>query len=175
MNGFLRWYRWGLRMKYHMGIYTVGLIFCKGVVNALMGVYEVDSRTMLEMLIASLLLASAETALFPGGLDRPQPRGRTAVWVVLGNLLYVGGSLMFGWFEGIPLWGSSGAGADPGGGIFRHVVWHQRSHAGGHGGPEPPPTAVSAGMRKTRSICSGFSFHNRLTSVVLSAMIGLQE
>lgn len=106
MNGFLRWYRWGLRMKYHMGIYTVGLIFCKGVVNALMGVYEVDSRTMLEMLIASLLLASAETALFPGGLDRPQPRGRTAVWVVLGNLLYVGGSLVFGWFEGIPLWGA---------------------------------------------------------------------
>lgn len=105
MNGFLRWYRWGLQMKYHMGIYTVGLIFCKGVVNALQGEYTVDSRTMLEMLVASLLLASAETALFPGGLDRPQPKGRTAIWVVLGNLLYVGGSLLFGWFKGIPLWG----------------------------------------------------------------------
>ena len=106
MNGFLRWYRWGLQMKYHMGIYTVGLIFCKGVVNALQGVYTVDSRTMLEMLVASLLLASAETALFPGGLDRPQPKGRTAIWLVLGNLLYVGGSLALGWFKGIPLWGA---------------------------------------------------------------------
>ena len=106
MNEFLRWYRWGLQMKYHMGIYTVGLIFCKGVVNALMGVYAVESLTMLEMLVASLLLASAETVLFPGGLDRPQSRGRTAIWVVLGNLLYVGGSLVFGWFKGIPLWGA---------------------------------------------------------------------
>ena len=105
MNGFLRWYRWGLGMKYHMGIYTVGLIFCKGVVNALMGEYEVDSLTMLEMLIGSLLFASVETALFPGGLDQPQPRGRTALWAALGNLLYVGGALALGWFRGIPRWG----------------------------------------------------------------------
>ena len=71
------------------------------------GFSALSSHQSLYTAYTSLLLASAETALFPGGLDQLQPRGRTAVWIVLGNLLYVGGSLAFGWFRGIPLWGGA--------------------------------------------------------------------
>ena len=59
MNGFNRFYLWGLKMKYHMGIYTVAGIFFKAIVNAFQGTYTVDSLTMLEMLIVSMLFASA--------------------------------------------------------------------------------------------------------------------
>ena len=38
MKGFNRFYLWGVKMKYHMSIYTVAGIFFKAVVNALQGV-----------------------------------------------------------------------------------------------------------------------------------------
>ena len=59
MKGFNRFYLWGVKMKYHMSIYTVAGVFFKASVNALQGVYTVDSLAMLEMLMVSMLFACA--------------------------------------------------------------------------------------------------------------------
>lgn len=105
MNGFNRFYLWGLKMKYHMGIYTVAGIFCKAIANALQGVYHVDTLTMLEMLVVSMVFASMETAIFPEGKVLGDSFWRTVLWAFLANVMYVGGALVMGWFQGIPLWG----------------------------------------------------------------------
>ena len=60
MSGFNRFYLWGVKMKYHMSIYTVAGIFFKAVVNALQGVYTVDILTMLQMLVVSMLLTTSD-------------------------------------------------------------------------------------------------------------------
>lgn len=105
MSGFNRFYLWGLKMKYHMGIYTVAGIFFKAIVNALQGVYSVDILTMLEMLVVSMVFASAETVIFPEAHPFGDSKGRILLWAVLANVAFLGGALGFGWFRGIPVWG----------------------------------------------------------------------
>ncbi|MGM9659140.1 MAG: hypothetical protein ACI3WQ_00905 [Faecousia sp.] len=105
MNGFNRFYLWGVTMKYHMGIYAVAGVFFKAIVNALQGVYSVDSLTMLEMLVVSLLFASAETVIFPRGREWGGSRWRMVLWAALANVAYVGSAFLFGWFRGVPVWG----------------------------------------------------------------------
>lgn len=104
MSGFNRFYLWGVKMKYHMGIYTVAGIFFKAIVNALQGVYTVDTLTMLEMLVVSLVFASIETALFTEEHPFGDSKGRIVLWAVLANAAFLGGALGFGWFRGIPVW-----------------------------------------------------------------------
>ena len=104
MNGFNRFYLWGLKMKYHMSTYTVAGIFFKAIVNALQGVYSVDSLTMLQMLVVSMLFASAETAIFTETHPFGESTGRTVLWAVLANVAFLGGALGFGWFRGAPVW-----------------------------------------------------------------------
>ena len=104
MRGFNQFYLWGLNMKYHMGIYTVAGIFFKAIVNALQGVYTVDSLTMLQMLVVSVLFASAETAIFTEDHPFGDSKGRILFWAVLANAAFLGGALGFGWFRGVPVW-----------------------------------------------------------------------
>ena len=104
MKGFNRFYLWGVKMKYHMSIYTVAGIFFKAVVNALQGVYTVDILTMLQMLVVSMLFACAETAIFPEGKSFGDSLGRTMLWGILANIAFLGGALGFGWFRGAPVW-----------------------------------------------------------------------
>lgn len=105
MNGFNRFYLWGLKMKYHMGIYTVAGIFFKAIANALQGVYSVDTLTMLEMLVVSMVFASMETVIFPEGKVLGDSLWRTALWAVLANVMFLGSALIMDWFQGVPLWG----------------------------------------------------------------------
>ena len=104
MSGFNRFYLWGVKMKYHMSIYTVAGIFFKAVVNTLQGVYTVDILTMLQMLVVSMLFACVETAIFPEAHPFGESTGRTALWAVLANAAFLGGALGFGWFRGVPVW-----------------------------------------------------------------------
>ena len=104
MSGFNRFYLWGVKMKYHMGIYTVAGIFFKAIANALQGVYTVDTLTMLEMLVVSLVFASIETALFTEDHPFGESKGRIALWAVLANVVFIGSALGFGWFRGVPVW-----------------------------------------------------------------------
>ncbi len=107
MEEFWSVYRWGMNMKFHMAIYTIALVCVKSVVNLLQGVDTVSIWTMLEMILLSLVLAVGEVLLFPGdrGLEGDALRGRTAAWVLLGNLLFGGGAIVFRWFDGVPAWG----------------------------------------------------------------------
>ncbi|MDO5545403.1 MAG: hypothetical protein Q4F81_06225 [Eubacteriales bacterium] len=104
MSGFNRFYLWGVKMKYHMCIYTVSGLFFKAIANALQGVYTVDSLTMLEMLVVSMIFASIETAIFPEAHPFGESKGRVFLWAVLANVAFLGGALGFGWFRGIPVW-----------------------------------------------------------------------
>ena len=104
MSGFNRFYLWGLKMKYHMSIYTVAGIFFKAIVSVLQGVYTVDSLTMLQMLVVSMVFASAETALFTEAHPFGDSKGRVLLWGLLANIAFLGGALGFGWFRGAPVW-----------------------------------------------------------------------
>ena len=107
MNGFNRFYLWGLKMKYHMGIYTVAGIFFKAIVSVFQGVYTVDIPTMLEMLVVSMVFASIETAIFTEAHPFGGSKGRIVLWTVLANVVFIGSALGFGWFRGIPVWGGA--------------------------------------------------------------------
>ena len=37
MGEFIRFYSWGLSMKFHMAVYTLALVFFKAIFNALAG------------------------------------------------------------------------------------------------------------------------------------------
>lgn len=104
MSGFNRFYLWGVKTKYHMCIYTVAGVFFKAIVNALQGIYTVDTLTMLEMLVVSMVFACAETALFAEDHPFGDSKGRILLWAVLANAAFLGGALGFGWFRGVPVW-----------------------------------------------------------------------
>ena len=109
MEQFNRFYLWGTETKYRMGVYTAAVVFFKGIANALMGEFSVDSLIMLEMVFASFAFACIETALFPMGKGWPDGDSgrRTVLWAVLANVIYIGCSLLLGWFPGVPLWGAA--------------------------------------------------------------------
>lgn len=109
MEQFNHFYLWGLDTKYRMGLYTVAVVFYKGIVNALMGNFTVDSLIILEITLVSFVFACIETAIFPVGKSwgAEHSARRTALWSILANVIYIGASLMFGWFSGVPLWGAA--------------------------------------------------------------------
>lgn len=103
MKRFLALYRWAMQMKLRMGIYTLALLLCKMVWNAAQGVNYVLSLEIVGMWIACLIFAMVETVLLPQGKE-PTPV-RTVAWVLVGNVIFWGGSLWLGWFVGVPFWG----------------------------------------------------------------------
>ena len=107
MGEFIRFYSWGLSMKFHMAVYPLALVFFKAIFNALAGEGSVSSLTMLQMLLVSMAVAILESFLFPEGreLEPSALRVRTVWWGLLCNLGFVGGALALGWFSNVPLWG----------------------------------------------------------------------
>lgn len=103
MNEFFKFYRWGIYMKSHMALYTLALVFAKGVVGFFIGEYTISIWIILEMLIAGLLAAMFEVFCFPEGSDFSGRRlvKKTVAWAVFLNVCFLGGSLWGGWFEGI--------------------------------------------------------------------------
>ena len=88
MGEFIRFYSWGLSMKFHMAVYTLALVFFKAIFNALAGEGSVSSLTMLQMLLVSMAVAILESFLFPEGreLEPSALRVRTVWWGLLCNL-----------------------------------------------------------------------------------------
>lgn len=123
MKEFFSFYRWGMNMKFHMSIYTIALLSVKSVVNLLQGSDVVSIWTMIEMVVVSMVLAICETFLFPEEKELPSAalRNRTVVWAVLLNVLFLGGSLFFHWFSGVPAWGAAALIAFLEGGAF--AMW----------------------------------------------------
>lgn len=73
MGEFIRFYSWGLSMKFHMAVYTLALVFFKAIFNALAGEGSVSSLTMLQMLLVSMAVAILESFLFPEGRSWSRP------------------------------------------------------------------------------------------------------
>ncbi len=104
MKAYLRMYRWAMQMKLHMAMYTFVAIFLKAVTNLLQGMKQMDIMELLSMWGVCLAFAMIESAIFPEG--RPCTKGRSALWLVVANLCFIGGAMLFGWFRGVPWWGS---------------------------------------------------------------------
>lgn len=109
MREFLRFYGWGLEVKRNMALYTLALIFFKGIVVLIQGGDSLGIWMMLQMMLACFALAVVQYALLSAdcSLPRRQARCRTAVWAVCGNVLIAGGAVVFHWFVGVsPLGGA---------------------------------------------------------------------
>ncbi len=106
MEPFNRFYLWGLNTKYRMGLYFAAAVSFKGLVNALLGLWMVDTLILLEMLLACFAFACLETAIFPHGKNLLAEKKRVALWAVLANVIFLGCGWMLRWFPGIPLWGA---------------------------------------------------------------------
>ena len=108
MEQFNRFYLWGVNTKYRMGLYFSAAVFFKGLVNALLGLWTVDTLILLEMLLACFAFACLESAIFPHGKEWPKEgQGkRVLLWAALANLIFAGCGWALCWFPGIPLWGA---------------------------------------------------------------------
>ena len=103
MKQFLRFYAWGVEVKLYMSIYTAAVVFFQAITEVLQGRYTISVWALLEMLLVSFVFAAIQYAVLPAG--QWSSRGRLAAWVACANVLYIGGSLVFSWFPGVPLWG----------------------------------------------------------------------
>lgn len=102
MKAFLRLYRWSMQMKLRMSLYTFVGIFLKIVCNLFQGEQTVSIYDLLTLWAVSLGFAMIESAIFPEGTDCT--RGRSLLWLGAANLCFLGGAVLFRWFEGVPLW-----------------------------------------------------------------------
>lgn len=106
MNEFIRFYGWGVNMKFHMAIYTLALVATDGLVLWLMGERAIPILILLEMMLVSFGVAVLESWIFPRDRSfegRTMVR-RTALWALVCNLGFAGGAAVLGWFRGVPLW-----------------------------------------------------------------------
>lgn len=108
MRKFVRFYNWGLAVKLYMGLYTIALLFAKGVVVLIQGMDSISVWTILEMTLTAFAASIAQYACFPPSrdLERPALVRRTALWAAAFNALFIGMALVFGWFSGVPAWGA---------------------------------------------------------------------
>ena len=103
MKTYLRLYRWSMQMKLHMALYTFAAVFFKIVCNLFQGIHQIDMVDLLTIWLVSLVFAMLETAIFPE--NAVCTKRRSLLWLVTANLCFVGGALLFGWFQNIPVWG----------------------------------------------------------------------
>ena len=106
METYLKIYRWSMRMKLRMGVYTVALLFFKIIWNWINGIFAVQSMDILTIWGVCLLFAMLETVILPEGKDPTVLR--TVIWIVAANIIFCGGAVLAGWFSGIPVWGTVG-------------------------------------------------------------------
>lgn len=104
MTGFLHFYRWGLEMKYNMGLYFSGLVFMKAISDAVAGRFAMNTLILIEMLLVCMAFASVESALFPHHREQTYLRRNTMLWVLLAHLAFPGGAAVMGWFTPTPWW-----------------------------------------------------------------------
>ena len=105
MKTYLKLYRWSMQMKMHMALYTLAAVFFKIICNLLQGSRQVSIADLATIWLVSLVFAILETVLFPE--NAPCTKGRSLLWLAAANLCFVGGALLFGWFQGVPVWGGA--------------------------------------------------------------------
>lgn len=105
MKEFMRFYRWGMNMKLHMAIYTLALVFFRGLIEILLGNDSISLLMLVQMLLTSMVVAIIESFCLPDKLNEDALKQRTILWVLMCNLLFIGASVIFQWFNDIPAWG----------------------------------------------------------------------
>ena len=107
MQEFIRFYSWGVDMKFHMGLYFAALVFTNSLTRWLMGERSIPIQALLEMILTAFGGAVIESWIVPRcrELEGPSLTRRTALWVLVCNLGFLGGAVVFQWFQGVPLWG----------------------------------------------------------------------
>ena len=105
MKTYLRLYRWSMQMKLHMALYTFAAVFFQIICKLLQGSRQVSIVDRATLGLASPVFAILETVLFPE--NAPCTKGRSLLWLAAANLCFVGGALLFGWFQGVPVWGGA--------------------------------------------------------------------
>ena len=103
-TGFIRFYRWGMEMKYHMGLYFSGLVFMKALSDAVCGEFSMETLHLIQMLLVCMALATVESRLCPSREEQRHLRRNTVWWVVLAHVAFVGGAAAMGWFSPAPWW-----------------------------------------------------------------------
>lgn len=103
-TSFIRFYRWGMEMKYHMGLYFSGLVFMKAISDGVCGEFSMETLHLIQMLLVCMAFAIAESWLFPSGEEQEQLRRNTIWWTVLAHVAFVGGAAIMGWFSPAPWW-----------------------------------------------------------------------
>ena len=101
---FVSVYRWGIEVKSSMGLYFSGLVFMKAISDAVAGRFIMDTLILMEMLLAAMLFAMVEACLFPRHREQTHLIRNTVLWVLLAQLVFVGGALLMRWFTPTPWW-----------------------------------------------------------------------
>ena len=106
MNEFIRFYGWGVNMKFHMAIYTLALVSTDSLALWLMGARSVPILVLVEMALVSFGVAVLESWIFPRdrAFEGKTMVRRTALWALMCNMGFAGGAVVFGWFRGVPVW-----------------------------------------------------------------------
>ena len=99
MKYYLKLYRWSMQMKLRMGLYALGLLFCKMIWNWSQGIAAVRSLEIVTIWAACLIFATLETVILPAGKEHSTLR--VAIWAGTANLIFIGGALLAGWFRGV--------------------------------------------------------------------------
>lgn len=103
-NGkFAKVYIWFTKAKEAMGLFFMAYVFFYLFFGlfAEPGFQGLNLFTSIQMAFASFFVGMIRQAVIPAGILN---RARAGLWVVSGEVITVGFSLFFGWFEGFPLW-----------------------------------------------------------------------
>lgn len=105
MNGFKKFYIWGMNAKFYMGIYFAATVFLMGIVLAVAGRDSIGLWTLVQVLLVDMAIAFLQVWLLNEQTDYSRSIffGRSVLWLAISVGLTIGASIVFGWFDGLPM------------------------------------------------------------------------
>lgn len=106
MDAFKKFYLWGMNAKFYMGIYFAATVFLVGIVLAITGQSSIELITLVQILVIDMVIAFLQMWILSEQTDYSRSIffGRSVLWLVIAVGLTVGGSVLLGWFDGLPVW-----------------------------------------------------------------------
>ncbi len=106
MKAFKRFYVWMMNAKLFMAVYFVAVVFLTGIVIAVSGGNSIGLLPLVEMLVVCWMISLLQCALLDETTDYSKGVffGRSCIWLVISTVLFVGASVYFKWFAGLPSW-----------------------------------------------------------------------
>ncbi|MEF9939723.1 MAG: hypothetical protein RR768_06360 [Clostridium sp.] len=105
MNGFKKFYVWGMNAKLYMGIYFAATVFLMGVVLAVAGCNSIGLWTLVQVLLVDMVIAFFQVWILNEQTDYSRSIffGRSILWLAISVVLIIGASISLGWFDGLPM------------------------------------------------------------------------